>query len=58
MTICTFIDIEVTAIAIAFSGMRRPVGHMAIPAGECLLVFRMAVDTCRYVLVVFAVIHC
>jgi hypothetical protein len=57
MTIGTFIDIEVTAIAIAFSGVKRPVGYMAIPAGKCLFVFRMAVDTCRYVPVVFAVIH-
>ncbi len=57
MAISTFIYVKVAAIAVAFSGMERSVGHMAIPTGNRLPVFRMAVDTCRYNPVVFAVIH-
>jgi hypothetical protein len=61
MRICvaigTFIYVTVTAIAIAFSGVKRSVGHMAIPTGNRLPVFRMTVDTCGYIPVVFAVIH-
>jgi hypothetical protein len=50
-------DIAVAAGAIIFAWVERSVGHMAIPACLCLFVFRMAVDTCRYVPVVFAVIQ-
>ncbi len=57
MAVGTPFDVAMATAAINFAGMRRPVGYVAFLAADYLFVFGMTIDTCRYVPVMFAIIH-
>lgn len=57
MAVGALSNIAVAAAAINFARVRRSMGYMAFPARNHFLVFRVAVDTRRYILIVFAVVH-